>query len=92
MAEEQVTSPDQHRPANLKWIRIGGVLAIIALLLMTRPFNNHVGAGDDLFLITTAGVIAVLMIVDVVLRRNGLRREPTPPRSDDHRLPQRTTE
>jgi len=93
VAEEQVTAPDQHRPANLKWIRIGGVVAIISLLLMTRPFNNHTGAGDDLFLVLVAGTIAVLLVVDVVLRRNGLRREPTPPSpSTRDRLPQRVTE
>lgn len=73
MAESQVTAPDQHRRPNLKWIRIGGVLAIIILLSMTRPFNNHASATDDVVLFLFAGGIAVLLIWDVVLRRNGLR-------------------
>lgn len=91
MAEEQVTAPDQHRPANLRWIRIGGVLAIIALLLMTRPFNNHVNAGDDVFLVVTAGFIAALLVIDAVLRRSGLRQEPSPPPDTHDRLLQRAT-
>jgi hypothetical protein len=74
VAEEQVTAPDQHKPMNLKWARIGGVFAIIALLVMTSPFNNHLGGVDDVYLVLTAGAIAVLMGVDAVLRRNGLRR------------------
>jgi hypothetical protein len=69
-----VTAPDQHKPMNLKWARIGGVFAIIALLLMTSPFNNHAGGVDDVFLILIAGLIAVLIGVDAVLRRNGLRQ------------------
>lgn len=73
MAEEQVTAPDQHARPNLKWIRIGGVAAILALLSMTSPFNNHAGWVDDAFLVVTAAIIAVLLIWDVVLRRNGLR-------------------
>lgn len=74
MAEEQVTAPDQHRRMNLKWVRIGGVAAIIAMLLMTRPFNNHTSWVADTFLFLTAGIIAVLLVSDAVLRRNGLRR------------------
>lgn len=74
MAESQVTAPDQHHRPNLKWIRIGGVLAIIVLLSMTRPFNNHQDAADDVILLLFAGGIAVLLVWDVVLRRNGLRR------------------
>lgn len=74
MAEEQVTAPDQHRRMNLKWVRIGGVVAIIALLAMTSPFNNHTGWVADAFLVLIAGFIALLLVVDAVLRRNGLRR------------------
>jgi hypothetical protein len=69
-----VTAPDQHRPSNLKWTRIGSVVAIVVLLLMTRPFNNHTDGVDDTFLIATAAVIALFLGVDAVLRRNGLRR------------------
>lgn len=69
-----VTTPDQHRRPNLKWTRIGSVIAIIAILLMTQPFNNHNDWVADAYLIATAGVIALFLGVDAVLRRNGLRR------------------
>jgi hypothetical protein len=71
---DTVTAPDQHRQPNLKWTRIGSVIAIFALLLMTQPFNNHTDWVADTFLIATAGVIALFLGIDAVLRRNGLRR------------------
>ena len=54
MAEQQVTAPDQHKPSNRKWARIYGVLAIIALLAMLRPTNNHTGWIEDVWLIGIA--------------------------------------
>jgi hypothetical protein len=74
VAEEQVTSPDQHKPNNMKWWRIGGIGSIIALLAMVQPFNNHDGWVEDLYLVLTAGLIAAFLIGDSVLRRRGLRR------------------
>ncbi|NUR71611.1 MAG: DUF2631 domain-containing protein [Hamadaea sp.] len=68
---EPVTSPDQHKPTPVKAARIAGVLSIIVLLLMT--IGNHEGRVEDLFLVATAGIIAALIIIDAVLRRNGLR-------------------
>lgn len=74
MAEEQVTAPDQLKPTNLKWARIGGVASIIALLAMTSPFNNHTGWLEDLWLVLVAGAIALALIGEAALRRRGLRR------------------
>lgn len=73
MAEQEVTAPDQHKPTNLKWARIGGIGSIIALLAMTRPFNNHTGWNADVWLILFAGAIAAALLGDVVLRRLGYR-------------------
>jgi hypothetical protein len=73
VAEQQVTAPDQHAPSNRGLARVIGIASIITLLSMTRPFNNHASAIEDFFLFLTAGIIAVLMIGDAVLRRNGLR-------------------
>jgi hypothetical protein len=73
VAEEPTYAPDQLKPSNHKWARIAGIVSIVALLAMTRPFNNHTGATDDVFLLLTAGIIAVLLIGDTALRRNGLR-------------------
>jgi len=80
VAEEQVTSPDQHRPSNIRVARLVGVLAIVALLAML--FGNHDGiiSGDgsawveDAYLIGFAALIAVMLVGDAVLRRRGLRR------------------
>jgi len=74
VAEQQVTAPDQHKPSNRKWARIYGVLAIIALLAMLRPTNNHTGWIEDVWLIGIAALIAVMLIGDEVLRRLGLRQ------------------
>jgi hypothetical protein len=68
---EPVTSPDQHKPTPVKAARIAGVISIVALLLMT--LGNHEGNVEDVWLVGIAGVIAVLLITDAVLRRNGLR-------------------
>lgn len=68
---EPVTSPDQRKPGSRKAARIGAVLTILALLSML--IGNHRGRVEDIFLIVTAAVIALILIGDVVLRRNGLR-------------------
>jgi hypothetical protein len=67
-----VTAPDQHKPTNLKWARIGGVGSIAVLLLML--LGNHEGQIENLFVIGTAALIAAVLVGDAVLRRNGLRR------------------
>ena len=67
-----VTAPDQHKPTNLRWARIGGVGSIAVLLLML--LGNHEGQIENLFLIGTAGLIAAVLVGDAVLRRKGLRR------------------
>jgi len=68
---EPVTSPDQHKPTPIKAARIAGTISIVALLLMT--IGNHEGNVEDVWLVVIAAIIAVLLIGDAVLRRNGLR-------------------
>jgi len=69
--DEEVTSPDQHRRTNLKVARVGGVLTIIILLLMT--IGNHEGNIEDIWLVGLAALLAAIMIADWLMRRNGLR-------------------
>ncbi len=69
--EEPVTSPDQHKKGNIKLVRFGGVMAILILLAMLFPSQGD--RTDDYFLIALAALIAVLLVGDWVLRRNGLR-------------------
>lgn len=69
---EPVTSPDQHKPQNLALARVGGLFTIGVLVLMTVCGNHH-GHVEDWFLIGTAALIAVGIVGDWLLRKNGLR-------------------
>ncbi len=69
--DEPVTSPDQHKPGNLRLARIGGVASILVLLAMLFPV--HKGHVEDWWLGGLALLIALAMVGDWVLRRNGLR-------------------
>ena len=69
---EPVTSPDQHKPTvsrRAAWV--GAIFTIAILLLMT--IGNQLGHIQDIWLIGIAGFIALLLVLDFVLRRNGLR-------------------
>jgi hypothetical protein len=69
--DEPVTSPDQHKPGPVKAARIGAVITIIALLAMLC--GNHRGRVEDVWLVAVAALVAVALVGDWVLRRNGLR-------------------
>ncbi|MBQ0976744.1 DUF2631 domain-containing protein [Micromonospora zamorensis] len=68
---EPVTSPDQHKPGHRKAGQIGAVLSALALLAMIC--GNHEGRVEDLWLIGLAALLLIIVIGDIVLRRNGLR-------------------
>jgi hypothetical protein len=68
---EPVYAPDQLKPSGRKWSRIGAVGSAIVLVAMI--FGNHEGNTENLFLIVVAAGLLVVLGVDVVLRRNGLR-------------------
>ncbi|MBV1848616.1 DUF2631 domain-containing protein [Catellatospora tritici] len=72
-AQEPVTSPDQHAKTPVKAARIAGVVVIVMLLLMLA--GNHRGNVENIWLLLVAGILAAIMIIDAVLRRNGLRDE-----------------
>ena len=69
--DEPVTSPDQHKPANMKLLRIGAV--VTAAILVVMVLGNHQGRIEDIFLVAMAGALILMLIIDWVLRRNGLR-------------------
>ena len=69
--DEPVTSPDQHKPANMKLLRIGAVVTAVILVIMVM--GNHEGRIEDIFLVAAAGGLILMLIIDWVLRRNGLR-------------------
>ncbi|MEU7752003.1 DUF2631 domain-containing protein [Micromonospora sp. NPDC049101] len=68
---EPVTSPDQHKPGHRKLGRIGAVVSALALLAMIC--GNHEGKVEDIWLVGLAALLLIIVIGDVVLRRNGLR-------------------
>jgi len=70
---EPVTSPDQHKPTNVKLARIGGIATIAILLLMT--IGNHNGHVEDIWLVGLALVLAALMVGDWLMRKNGLNSD-----------------
>ena len=70
--DEPVTSPDQHKPmVSLRLARAGAIFGILALLGMLK--GNHEGRVENIFLIGCAAVLLIIVIVDIVLRRNGLK-------------------
>ncbi len=72
--EEPVTSPDQHRPiVSRRLARLGAVFTIVVLLLMS--IGNHQGNVENIFLIATAALIFLMLVVDVVLRKSGLKSD-----------------
>ncbi|WP_018353524.1 DUF2631 domain-containing protein [Longispora albida] len=70
-SSEPVTAPDQHKPTNLKLARLGGTITIVVLLVMM--IGNHEGRVEDLWLGALAALLAIIMIGDWLLRKNGLK-------------------
>ena len=68
---EPVTSPDQHKPGPARAARAGAVITIVILLAML--FGNHRGWVEQVWLIAIAASLAVVLVGDWILRKNGLR-------------------
>jgi uncharacterized protein DUF2631 len=71
VAEEPVYAPDQLKPGNRKWGRIGAIGSAVAILLYL--WGNHEGNTENVFLVLTALFLVGSVVVDAVLRRNGLK-------------------
>ena len=72
-AHEEVTSPDQHRRTiSPRLAGLGAVITIIALPVMAF-FGNHEGGVEKIFLVGIAGLILLILVLDIVLRKSGLR-------------------
>ena len=72
MAEEPVYAPDQLKPGNRKWGRRGAIISAGVILLYL--WGNHEGNTENVFLVLTALTLVGAVVVDAVLRRNGLKR------------------
>ena len=71
MAEEPVYSPDQLKPGSRKWARIGALGTAAIMLLFF--WGNHEGNTENIFLVVTALILIGAVVLDAVLRRNGLK-------------------
>ena len=71
MAEEPVYAPDQLKPGSRKWSRIGAIGT--AILILSLFWGNHEGNTENIYLLVTALLLIGAVIVDAVLRRNGLK-------------------
>jgi hypothetical protein len=68
---EPVIAPDQLKPGNAKAARVGAIFSVVVLLGML--IGNHEGNTENIFLILTAVLLLSTLVIDAVLRRNGLR-------------------
>ncbi len=71
MAEEPVYAPDQLKPGNRKWGRRGAIGSAVIILLYL--WGNHEGNTENVFLVVTALLLIGAVVLDAVLRRNGLK-------------------
>ncbi|MQA25995.1 MAG: DUF2631 domain-containing protein [Micromonosporaceae bacterium] len=71
VADEPITSPDQRKPENIKLTRILVIVGSLGLLSMV--LGNHQGNVENLWLVGLAASGLGWVVIDWVLRRNGLR-------------------
>ncbi|GGK27936.1 hypothetical protein GCM10010124_20670 [Pilimelia terevasa] len=67
-----VTAPDQHKPTNRKWLRIGAVVSAAIIVLMAA-FGNHEGRVENYVSYVIAGLMVLAVVVDAAMHRAGLR-------------------
>jgi ABC-type Fe3+-siderophore transport system permease subunit len=70
---EPITSPDQHKPmVSPRLARLGAILTIILLPILAFV-GNHEGNVEKVWLVGIAGFMLLMLIVDAILRKLGLR-------------------
>ncbi len=69
---EPVIAPDQLKPGPRRSARVG--IIGTALVLLAMVIGNHEGNTENVFLVVTALLLLSTLVVDAVLRRNGLKR------------------
>jgi hypothetical protein len=68
---DPVYSPDQLKPGNRKWARRGALGSAVIMLLYF--WGNQEGNTEKVYLVLTAVLLVGAVLVDSVLRRNGLK-------------------
>jgi hypothetical protein len=71
--DEPITSPDQHKPMVSPRLARFGAIATIIILPVLALVGNHRGNVEKIWLIGIAGIMLLMLIVDAVLRKLGLR-------------------
>ncbi|GID25796.1 DUF2631 domain-containing protein [Paractinoplanes brasiliensis] len=71
--QEPVYAPDQLKPGNRKRARRAALISAVVILLFF--WGNHEGNTENVWLIIFALGLVAAVIVDAVLRRNGLKPE-----------------
>lgn len=70
--QDEVTSPDQHRPGPARLSRIAAIAGVVGLLLML--IGNHEGRTENLFVLAAAGLLVTILVADWAMRKNGIKR------------------
>jgi len=68
---DPVYSPDQLKPGNRKWARRGALGSAVIMLLYF--WGNQEGNTEKVYLVLIAALLIGAVLVDSVLRRNGLK-------------------
>ena len=71
--QDPVYAPDQLKPGNRKRARKAAVISAVIILMFF--WGNHEGNTENIYLILFAVGLVGALIVDAVLRRNGLKPE-----------------
>lgn len=70
--QDEVTSPDQHKPGPARLSRVAAVAGVVGLLLML--IGNHEGRTEDVFVLASAGLLIAILVADRAMRKNGIKR------------------
>ena len=69
--QDPVYAPDQLKPGNRKLARIGALGTAVVMLMFF--WGNHEGNTENIWLVVFAVGLVAAVVVDVVLRRSGLK-------------------
>jgi hypothetical protein len=70
---DAVVAPDQLKPVPFRRLTVVAAFLTAIVLVLMALIGNHRGNIEKVFLIGIAGLIVLMVTVDVVLRRRGLR-------------------
>lgn len=69
--QDPVYAPDQLKPGDRKRARKAAIIAAVVMLMFF--WGNHEGNTENIYLIFFALAIVGALVIDAVLRRNGLK-------------------